>query len=304
MNIGHTKTKLTRVSSIKIPDTFFNRLSTGIAQLDTIYGGEGLLPGSVATIAAAPGSGKTTLLLQLCESLTNNGYTAAYITGEESVEMLAYTCKRLGLKNVFVSSETEIETIVSYMEDVDFIVFDSFPCLTSGGKRLSRTEQDAAIGSLVAACKLYETAMCIILHITKNGMYKGSTTIPHAVDINMNITIDEDDSSIRYISTTKNRYGSLAEIGLHFGYKGFDFDVAVTPREPVKSKAKRKEETLNKILALKEPPGINIKRVCKELGISDQQANYFLRQLVSMDKLVKYGRGAAAIWKHVYADKV
>lgn len=299
MIIDHTKTKLTKISDVIVPDLFFNRMRTGIKQLDTIYGGEGILPGSVSTIAAAPGSGKTTLLLQLCESLSSNGYKTAYITGEESIEMIAYTSRRLKIKNVYVANETDLNKIISFMEDMDFVVFDSYPCLSENGERLNRTAQESAISKLVGVCKQCETAMCIILHITKNGMYKGSTTIPHAVDINMEITVDEDDSFLRTISTTKNRYGTLAEVSMYFGHSGFDFDKEVVPRtDGLKPKAKRKDEELEKIRALKEPPGINIQRVCRELKVDATRAGYLLRALVSEGSLVKYGRGDNAIWKH------
>lgn len=299
MIINHTKTKLTKISDVIVPNSFFNRMQTGVKQLDTIYGGEGILPGSVSTIAAAPGSGKTTLLLQLCESLSNNGYKTAYITGEESIEMIAYTSRRLKIKNVYVANETDINKIISFMEDMDFVVFDSYPCLSENGERLNRTAQENAISKLVGACKRYETAMCIILHITKNGMYKGSTTIPHAVDINMDITVDEDDSSFRTVSTTKNRYGCLSEVSMYFGHNGFDFDKEVAPKsERAAPKAKRKDEELDKIRALKEPPGINIQRVCRELKVDATRAGYLLRALVSEGSLVKYGRGDNAIWKH------
>jgi len=306
MIINHEVTKLIKVSDVNIPDIFFSRMSTGVSQLDDIFGGEGILPGSVSTIAAAAGSGKTTLFLQMCEELSKNGYKAAYITGEESIEMIAYTCKRLMLKNVHVGCETDINSFISYIEDMDFIVFDSFPCLTENGQRLNRTGQENAIGRLVKACKANETAMCLILHITKNGAYKGSTTIPHAVDINMEIIIDEEDSAFRYVSTSKNRYGSLAEVGMQFGYKGFDFTKAVESRkEKSKPKAARKEEQIEKIKAMKEPPGINIPRVCKELGIDATRAQYLLRALVSEGSFVKYGRGDAAIWKHnSYANTI
>ena len=305
MIINHTKTKLTKISDVIVPNSFFNRMKTGVKQLDTIYGGEGILPGSVSTIAAAPGSGKTTLLLQLCESLSNNGYKTAYITGEESIEMIAYTSRRLKIKNVYVANETDIDKLISFMEEMDFVVFDSFPCLSENGSRLNRTAQENAIAKLVGACKEFETAMCIILHITKNGMYKGSTTIPHAVDVNMDITVDEDDSSFRTVATTKNRYGCLSEISMYFGSSGFDFDKEVAPKEErAKPKAKRKDEELEKIRALNEPPGITIQRVCKELKVDATRAGYLLRALTSEGHLVKYGRGDSAVWKHTYENTV
>lgn len=302
MIINHKSTTIQKISDVIIPASFYSRMTTGVKQLNTIFGGEGILPGSISTIAAAPGSGKTTLLLQLCESLTMNGYKTAYITGEESIEMIAYTCKRLGLKNVHVGCEVDIDKIIATFEDMDFVVFDSFPCLMNEGDRLNRSGQEAAIGKLVSACKQHETALCLILHITKSGAYKGPTTIPHAVDINMEITIDEDDPAFRYVSTTKNRYGSLAEVGIYFGAKGFDFDKEVAPKSAAKPKSKRKDEELNKIRSMKEPPGITVQRVCKELKIDATRAGYLLRALTSEGALAKFGRGDGAIWKHTYEN--
>lgn len=307
MIINHNRTELLKVKDVNVPAAFFNRMSTGISQLNNIFGGEGILPGSVSTISAAPGAGKTSLLLQLCESLSRRGYRTAYITGEESIEMIAYTCKRLKIENVYVGCETDIDKIISYFEDMDFVVFDSFPCLTEDGSRLNRTGQENAISKLVHASKKYETAMCLILHITKNGSYKGTTTIPHAVDINMEISIDEDDSSFRTVATTKNRYGSLAEVSMYFGAAGFDFDKDVEPKSErlAKPKAKRKDEEMEKIRSLKEPPGINVARVCRELKIDATRAGYLLRNLVAEGSLVKYGRGDSAVWKHVqYENQV
>jgi predicted ATP-dependent serine protease len=301
MVINHNKTGLQRVADVEVPDAFFHRMHTGIKQIDELYGGEGILPGSIATVAAAPGSGKTTLYLQVCQALSNQGYSAAYITGEESTEMIAYTCRRLNITDVLVACETELDNIVEFMEDVDFIVYDSFPCLTVDGKRMNRTGQEQAISNIVRAAKTAGTAMSIILHVTKSGGYKGSTTIPHAVDMNMSIEVDSEDPSVRYISTDKNRYGSLAEVSTYFGYKGFDFDKKVESSGKMtkaESKGGKKAKELQAIKSLKEPPGITVSRVCQALKVDANRANYLLRGLVQEGALEKFGRGQSAVWKH------
>lgn len=300
MVINHSKTGLQRVADVEVPDAFFHRMHTGIKQIDDLYGGEGILPGSIATVAAAPGSGKTTLYLQVCQALSDQGYSAAYITGEESTEMIAYTCRRLNITDVLVACETELTDIVKFMSDVDFIVYDSFPCLTVEGKRLNRSGQEQAISKMVGAAKTSGTAMSIILHVTKSGGYKGSTTIPHAVDMNMSIEVDSEDPSVRYISTDKNRYGSLAEVSTYFGYKGFDFDKKIEDNRMTKSVSKgdRKAKELQAIRALKEPPGITVERVCKALKVDATRANYLLRNLTQEGSLEKFGRGKSAVWKH------
>jgi predicted ATP-dependent serine protease len=299
MIISHKNTRLKKVSSINIPKTFFSRLKTGIAPIDQLFGGEGILPGSVGTIAAPAGSGKTSLFLQVCQSLCDNGYSTAYVTGEESTEMLAYTCKRLGVKDVLVANENDLDTVMSYIDEVDFVVYDSFPCLSTDGRRNGRREQEDAIGRIVSKCKEAETAMVIVLHVTKSGQFKGSTTIPHAVDMNFEIEVDEEQPEIRTISSSKNRYGTLANISLYFGARGFDFTTKIEREEGNKaqSKASRKNNELEKIKIMTEPPGITIARVCKELGVDATRAGYLLRDLVQSGAMVKYGRGNDATWK-------
>lgn len=301
MIINHNKSGLQRVSAIKIPDAFFHRMHTGIAQVDSLYGGEGILPGSVTTVAAAPGSGKTTLYLQICQALEDSGYAAAYVTGEESKEMIAYTCRRLNLKDVQLACETELSDIISFMQETDFLVYDSFPCLTVEGRKLNQRGQEEAISTLVSAAKEAGTALTIILHVTKAGGYKGSTTIPHAVDINAHIEVDSEEPSIRYIGTSKNRYGSLAELSTYFGGRGFDFTKVVEQKKTDKatSKGAKKAAELEAITKMKEPPGITVSRVCKHLNIDATRANYLLRNLVQAGTLKKYGRGQSAVWKHV-----
>ena len=57
MKLNIKSNKLQKVSAIDIPDRFFNRMSTGVAELDSLFGG-GILPGSTFTLTAAPGTGK------------------------------------------------------------------------------------------------------------------------------------------------------------------------------------------------------------------------------------------------------
>jgi predicted ATP-dependent serine protease len=49
--------KLQKVSQIDIPDRFYNRMATGIKEIDNLFG-SGILPGSTFTLTATPGTGK------------------------------------------------------------------------------------------------------------------------------------------------------------------------------------------------------------------------------------------------------
>jgi len=108
--------------------------------------------------------------------------------------------------------------------------------------------------------------------------------------------------TIRTISTSKNRYGSLYECATYFGAKGFDFSKTVVAADSTtaksKSKSAKKDQELVEIMQINEPPGLDVSRVCSDLNIDATRANYLLRNLCQQGKLVKYGRGTTASWKH------
>ena len=295
MNIKHNKTGLVRAGNVAIPEEFFSRLKTGAAKLDKIFG-EGILPGMTITISADPGCGKTTLMLQLCQALADQNFTAAYVSGEESQEMVAYTCSRLQSDDVLIACENNLDRICDIMKDVDFLVIDSFQSLTTDADlRGARLEQHK-IDTIVGAAKQYKTAVAFVLHSTKGGQYKGGTGIVHAVDCNIRIEADSD--NVRNIDVDKNRYGYAGSHTLFFGSCGYDFEANVvaastTPR----SKSSNKDAQLNAIMQITEPPAINVQRVCNELNIDAMRANYLLRDLVAQNKLQKFGRGENAVWK-------
>jgi DNA repair protein RadA/Sms len=296
MKLNYSTTSLIPVSDVEIPDVFFRRMRTDVEVIDRLFGGEGILPGMAFTITAAPGVGKTTLMLQICECLTEQGYDAGYITGEETITMLAYTCRRLGLKKVQVCHETNIHQICKMMERLDFIIIDSFASLV--GNNGEKLRDDEAINLIVASAKQYECAAGVILHHTKKGGYKGSTVIPHAVDCNISIEINEEADDHRDLSTSKNRYGSPYHGVVRMNSNGYDLTKVVDgssfTTKNAKSKSVRKEDA---ILSMKEPPAITISRVVQELGVSEAYARQMLYKLARDGKLIKIGSGDNAIWK-------
>lgn len=311
MKLDHKSTPLTAIKDIKIPDVFYRRMRSGIPQIDKMFGGEGLLPGMAFSISGGPGAGKTTLMLQICSAFAKNGYTAGYVSGEEASFMVAYTARRLNIDDVFIATDTNVDRITQMAKDVDILIVDSFQCLSVDDDKdmKAREEETYKINQIVRAAQDNETAIGVILHVTKSGQYKGSTTIPHAVDCNMNIEVDDEAENIRTVSTSKNRYGSLCDISLYFGMGGYDFDAKVIKEDDdgvlKKSKGKmtRRNTELDQILDMKEPPHITVARVCKDLNVDPQRANYLLWQLTSANKLVKYGRGADAVWKVTQIDE-
>ena len=285
----------TKVQDIVIPDIFYRRLKCGIQEFDSMFG-SGLLPGSSLTFTGQAGSGKTTALLQYMEALAGNGYNVGYASGEENKYQLAFTCKRLNVKSVNVANETDIDTLAASMEDFDVLVVDSFQALTTTKKLNSAALERYAVSTLISKAKECECALIFVLHLTKAGKLKGSTLVPHSVDVNFQIMMDaEGDSTDRVISVYKNRFGTTGDYGASMGHSGL---VLSGKKEVARasSKANRKKDLHKKILEM-DPPQITKEAVMKHCKLSGGQAYIALKALTDNKQLTKYGRGANASFK-------
>lgn len=289
--------KLVKVSDISIPSKFFTRMKTNIVEMDNLFG-DGIIPGLTFTITAAPGTGKTTLMLQLLNKLSLQGYKTGYFTGEEDVRQIAFTCKRLEVTEVSICNETNIDEICKMAKDLDIIVIDSFQCLTAKGKETKSEKEKYVVEKITQMAEQYECAVGVILHITKAGVYKGSTLIPHAVGANFKLDMCDGNSDERVISSSKNRYGSVINVAVSFGQNGFNFEHCryVDNNENAPSKADNIKVQLKAIMNM-DPPNITMQHIMKDLDVNRTRAYILLKELTDGGKLTKYGRGDAAVWK-------
>jgi len=291
-----TQSGFTKVSNINIPSIFFNRLSTGVKEFDSLFG-EGILPGSSMTFCGQAGVGKTTMLLQMMEALANN-YEVGYASGEESSFQLAYTCRRLGVKNVAIANETDVDRLVKATKTLDVLVVDSFQALSTTKQMNSREFERYAVNELVAAGKENECVIVFVMHLTKGtGELKGSSLVPHAVDVNFRIDRDNEseDTTARIVSVYKNRFGATGEYHASMTPTG----ISISERREVeapKSKANRRKELLDGILAL-DPPNITKRALIERFGLTSSQCYLALKELTDSGKLIKYGKGDDAVWK-------
>lgn len=302
MNLDLEKTPFAKVKDVVIPDIFFNRLSTGNDDFDSVFGEGGILPGSTITLKAPAGAGKTVFSLTLAEQLTLNGYTAAYASGEEDVRQLAYNCRRLSIKETPVGGITDVDELLDVMEELDFMVIDSFQTLTTMKDLNSRARIKYFINHLVKRAKDKECALLFIVQLTSGGQIRGGTELPFAVDVNMEIRKDKDDPSKRIIDNYKNRFGPTLMHHADFGGSGYTFlgeyeetekdEPAKTPKQSIKDVRKKQ------ILELDEPPLITVQRVMETCAVKEQTAKLLLTDLENEMKIIKYGRGINAVWKH------
>lgn len=306
MILNHNYTTLKRANEIEIPDIYFNRLKTGIECIDNMFG-EGILPGSTFTVDAAPGTGKSTLLLQLCQLYAEANREVALLSGEENVYMVAMRARRINSGDVAIAMENRLSKILNTIANNELVIVDSYPSIIydlDDAEELSRTEREEK--KLIEIIKTANSSKCavgIILHVTKSGSYKGSTTVQHAVDINISIARDDERPDVRIIDFTKNRMGCAASYEYYFGTTGYDFSKQVEmiqeDEQPTKNseRSNARTEQMQTIMSMEEPPHINVERVCNELSIDAQRATYLLWLLVKEGKLEKFGRGENAVWK-------
>lgn len=206
--------KILRASTLQGNEA--QRIPTGIQEFDRVVGG-GLVKGAVYLIGGDPGVGKSTLLLQLLDVIPSN---SLYISGEESTEQISGRIKRLDVRverSGFIS-ETNLETILATIVDShpELVIIDSINTMhdeTISSEPGSVSQIKTVTAKLVEIAKQQHVTMCIVGHVTKSGSVAGPKTLEHLVDAVLYVEGDEHGLH-RIIRSTKNRFGSVNEIGV------------------------------------------------------------------------------------------
>jgi len=298
MKVIKAATKFQRVGEIVVPDVFNRRFKTGVNDLDIALGGDGFVPGSTFTLAGEPGAGKTTLLLQVLELLEKSGKHTAYISGEESIYQLAFVAHRLQLQKVSIANMTCIEDIFDSVKENNFgmIVLDSLPSLRSRDEDLrGKALEEYLANYITATAKEYEVVVGIVLHITKQGKYKGSTLLPHSVDANIMLRKSEEDYAVREIEVTKNRFGSAGFTMFPISNTGFVFESLEASDEegPKVSKAKKTSDDVLEYVS--NHGSINASEAAKVIG-DVSKVQKIMKDLVNAGLLNREGRAANTVW--------
>jgi DNA repair protein RadA/Sms len=195
------------------------RWKTGMRELDFVLGG-GIVPGSMILVGGEPGIGKSTLLLQVAARLDAAGHATLYSSGEESALQVKLRADRLGENSgdVAMLSETNLETILATAASVApaVLVVDSIQTvfttdLEGAPGNVGQVRECAA--RLMRFAKESGTTVFVVGHVTKGGGIAGPKTLEHIVDT---VLYFEGESTLdhRVLRATKNRFGSVDEIGV------------------------------------------------------------------------------------------
>jgi len=194
------------------------RIQTGDEELNRVLGG-GIVPGSIVLIAGEPGIGKSTLFLQMGLQIEN--LVTLYISGEESEQQIKMRADRIGLQNenFYLLTETSTQEIFQEIKKLkpQLIIVDSIqtlesPFIDSSPGSVSQIRECASEFQQFA--KETHTPVFLIGHITKEGSIAGPKLLEHMVDTVLQFEGDRH-YAYRILRTTKNRFGSTAELGIY-----------------------------------------------------------------------------------------
>lgn len=194
------------------------RIKTNISEVDRVLGG-GIMPGSLILLSGEPGIGKSTIVAQIAFVLQKNS-PVIYASGEESAAQIKGRLERLNClgENIKFISETNAEKIISATEQIKpaLLIIDSIQTIHTSfveSEAGNITQIRASAVKFLELAKQKNIAIILIGHITKDGAIAGPKALEHIVDTVIYLET-ENVHNYRVLRATKNRFGSINEIGV------------------------------------------------------------------------------------------
>lgn len=242
-SLNRISKKSNQLKSVKADTS--ERILTGINEFDRTIGG-GIVKDSVSILTAKPGAGKSTLLLEISNNLAKSGKKVLYISGEESESQIKNRANRIMEdipEDIYIIATNSMDIAIEEIKDInpDVIFLDSIQTLALSDyaqRPGTPTQTIECANAIVDICKNPDNPKAAILvgHMTKSGEMAGLMTLEHLVDTVL-VLESEDDSQLRVLRSTKNRFGYTGEIGLFDMVEGGLKEVTnpseyfITPRE-------------------------------------------------------------------------
>lgn len=206
-----------------------DRMKTGIAEVDRVLG-DGIVPGSLLLLSGEPGIGKSTIVAQIANAIGKKENPAFYASGEESAGQVKERFERLdcSLEKIRFLSEINVEKIIASVNSCPtqprLLIVDSIQTMYSSlidSEAGSVAQIRASAVKFLELAKQKNIAVILIGHVTKDGQLAGPKVLEHVVDTVIYLET-ENLHNYRILRTTKNRFGSVNEIGIfEMAEKGF-----------------------------------------------------------------------------------
>ena len=188
-------------------------------ELNRVLGG-GLVRGSIVLLGGEPGIGKSTLTLQTVLNMPDR--RILYVSAEESAHQLKMRAMRINpnaADNVMILCETSLEDIFKHIAEVkpEFVVIDSIQTISTADVDSSPgsvTQVRECASALLRFAKTSGVTVLLIGHINKEGTIAGPKILEHIVDTVIQFEGDNH-YMYRILRSTKNRFGSTAELGIY-----------------------------------------------------------------------------------------
>lgn len=190
------------------------RLKSGFKCFDHVLGG-GVVPGSMTLVCGSPGAGKSTLILQALNALAKKSLSY-YVTGEEPIDQVASTLKRLKLKpsvKLQLAHDTDFDNILDKVEEMKpaIVVIDSLNTLAVDdslevGSATSIKEAIRQLWKFAKQQRDWKPAFILVGHVRKDGGISGPKALEHMVDANVYLQGNRSDSVRTLRCDEKNRF--------------------------------------------------------------------------------------------------
>ena len=195
----------------------YERVSSGIAELDVVLGG-GIVRGSLVLVGGDPGVGKSTLLTQVAAHLSKE-HTVLYLSAEESCSQVKLRCERLGLNsdNLLLLNETNLENAEeSHSGARNTSSWTPFRRSTPTRSRRRRAASGRCASAPHGSCaspKSRGITFFLVGHVTKEGTLAGPKVLEHIMDAVLYFE-GERTENFKILRAVKNRFGSVQEVGV------------------------------------------------------------------------------------------
>ncbi len=149
----------------------------------------------------------------------SNLNSTLYVAGEESPTQIKLRAERIKKgADILILNETSTEVIGKVLEEVKpaLVIIDSIQTmeldnLDSPAGSISQVRESAYyLGKLA---KKFHISIILVGHITKEGAIAGPKVLEHSVDVVLSLE-GEASSPYRILRASKNRFGSVDEIGV------------------------------------------------------------------------------------------